>query len=171
MTTHPYVSVSIENGAEIILTPCPGTKGVDLETSIINLKKAGCTLLLTLMFDDEMVKNNIQLIPQLCQKYGITWLQLPIMDDEAPNQEFESNWYQYQQLILTTIISGNSLAIHCKGGTGRTGLVAAMILYFYGWPIEKVFEKIQAVRPQALKIEKQVAYLNSYVGTEILSTA
>ncbi|WP_404842725.1 hypothetical protein [Colwellia sp. BRX8-2] len=33
------------------------------------------------------------------------------------------------------MINGGCVTIHCKGGKGRNGLVAAMILTCYDWPI------------------------------------
>ena len=39
MNKHPYYSIDIENGARILLTPCPGTQGVELETPIKTLKQ------------------------------------------------------------------------------------------------------------------------------------
>ncbi len=162
MNKHPYYSIYIENGARIILTPCPGTKSVELNESLKDLKQAGTTVLLTLMSDEEMTENQIEFIPQLCKQQQITWLQLPIVDDDVPNKVFENKWKQYQVLILATIINGGCLTIHCKGGKGRTGLVAAMILTCYGWPIEKVISCIQNVRPEALKVKEQLAYLRYF---------
>ncbi|MEH6385851.1 MAG: tyrosine-protein phosphatase [Colwellia sp.] len=162
MNKHPYYSIDIENGARIILTPCPGTQGVELEVSIKNLKQAGAMVLLTLMFDEEMTRNHIELLPDLCKQYDITWIQLPIVDDKVPNKAFEDKWKQYQALILATIDNGGCVTIHCKGGKGRTGLVAAMMLTCHGWPIEKIISAIQKVRPEALKIKEQLAYLTTF---------
>ena len=162
MNKHPYYSIDIENGARILLTPCLGTQGVELETSIKNLKQAGSTLLLTLMFDEEITKNGIQSTPDFCKQCDITWLQLPIIDDDVPDKEFKSKWKLHQKLILETIENEGCLVIHCKGGTGRTGLVAAMILYCYGYPIEKAIDCVQNVRHEALRNKEQVAYLHSF---------
>ncbi|MFT7006978.1 MAG: protein-tyrosine phosphatase [Colwellia sp.] len=162
MNKHPYYSIDIENGARIVLTPCPGTQGLELEASIKNLKQAGAMVLLTLMFDEEITRNHIELLPDLCKKYDITWIQLPIVDDDVPNKSFEDKWKQYHALILATIINGGCVTIHCKGGKGRTGLVAAMILTCYGWSIEKVIGCIQKVRPEALRVKEQLAYIRSF---------
>jgi hypothetical protein len=42
----------------------------------------------------------------------ITWIQLPIVDDEVPNKAFEGKWKQYQALILATIDNGDCVTIH-----------------------------------------------------------
>jgi protein-tyrosine phosphatase len=162
MNKHPYYSIDIENGARIILTPCPGTQGVELETSIKNLKQTGSTLLLTLMFDEEITKNCIQSIPDFCKEYDITWLQLPIVDDDIPDNAFESKWKLYKKFILATIKNEGCLVIHCKGGIDRTGLVAAMILYCYGYPIEKAINCVQSIRHNSLRNKEQLAYLYSF---------
>jgi len=52
-----------------------------------------------------------------------------------------------------------ALAIHCKGGSGRTGLVAAMILLERGNKLERVLSMVQALRPKALKLQAHVDYL------------
>jgi hypothetical protein len=49
-------------------------------------------VLLTLMFDEGMTRNHIELLPDLCKQYDITWIQLPIVDDEVPNKAFEDKW-------------------------------------------------------------------------------
>jgi protein-tyrosine phosphatase len=53
------------------------------------------------------------------------------------------------------------IALHCKGGTGRTGTAIALILLELGWPVNKIIKEVQSVRPKALRIKKQLDYLNS----------
>lgn len=54
--------------------------------------------------------------------------------------------------------------MHCKGGSGRTGLVIGLILLTYGWSGEKVIEAVQQIRPKALKHPVQLEYFNSHVS-------
>jgi protein-tyrosine phosphatase len=53
------------------------------------------------------------------------------------------------------------VAVHCKGGTGRTGTVISLILLELGWSVSRVKQEIQVLKPKALRIQKQIDYLNS----------
>jgi protein-tyrosine phosphatase len=163
MQTHPYDILTLDNGAQLIFTPCPGTKDATLPASIETLKQAGTEMLLTLMFDEERDKNNAQSLPDICEQQGITWLQLPILDDAAPDKVFETQWEQYKESILQVLQNKGTIAVHCKGGSGRTGLVIGLILLAFGWPAEKVIKEVQLIRPNALKHPVQLEYFNSYI--------
>jgi len=161
MNTHPYDILTLENGAQLIFTPCPGTKESPLHESVATLKKAGTNMLLTLMFDQEMNKNNAQSLPSICAENDISWAQLPILDDAAPDGMFEAQWLAKKATILEVINNQGSVAVHCKGGSGRTGLVIALILLAFGWPAQKVIQEVQKIRPNALKNAKQLGYFNN----------
>ena len=160
MNKHPFEILALENGAKLIFTPCPGTKLVSLEESIKQFKEIGTSMLITLMFDEEMASNDVLSLPELCNKYQVSWLQLPIIDDEAPSKIFECQWAKYKPIILNELNNKGVVAIHCKGGTGRTGTVIALLLLALGWPVDKIVKEVQGVKPKALKIKKQLSYLN-----------
>lgn len=100
MSAHPYDILSLNNGANIIFTPCPSTKTQNLADSIATLKAAGANLLLSLMPQKELEKNNVETINSECNKHDITWFHLPINDDEAPKQPFTSSWNTHKTDIL-----------------------------------------------------------------------
>jgi len=158
MPVHPFDIITLDNGAKLILTPCPGSKEASLESSIEVLKQAGTNMMLTLMFDGDMKNNNISTLPLLCEKNHITWLQLPIVDDGVPCKIFERLWHKHIDALLAVINNQSTITIHCKGGYGRTGLVASLILLHYGLMPEDVLQKIQKIRPNSLKNQQQLDY-------------
>ena len=167
MNKHPFETLTLPNGAKLLFTPCPGTKAVTLEESLQQLKQQGVSMLLTLMFEKEMLENNVIKLPKVCQTLQIQWLQLPIVDDEAPKEVFQRRWDNYKHLIFDEINNKGVIAVHCKGGTGRTGTVISLLLLQLGWSADKIKHEIQTLKPKALRIEKQIAYLNSKVtGSE-----
>lgn len=119
-------------------------------------------MLLSLMPQKELEKNNVETINSECNKHDITWFHLPINDDEAPQQPFTSRWNTHKTDILQAILQKQTIAIHCKGGTGRTGLVAALILNSVGYTKEEVYGLVQGIRPKALTIELQKEYFENF---------
>jgi len=153
MSAHPYDVLSLNNGANIIFTPCPGTKTQNLADSIATLKAAGTHMLLSLMPQKELEKNNVETINNECKKHDITWFHLPINDDEAPKQPFTSSWNTHKTDILQAIQQKQTIAIHCKGGTGLNSA---------GYTKEEVYNLVQGIRPKALTIELQKEYFNNF---------
>ena len=161
VSLHPFETLELSNGAKLLFTPCPGTKTVNLEESMRQLKQQGVSMLLTLMFCKEMIENDIAMLPELCDALQIQWLQLPIVDDEAPQEAFQRRWSKYKQLILDEINNKGVVAVHCKGGTGRTGTVISLLLLQLGWSADEIKQEVQTLKPKALRIQKQIDYLNS----------
>ena len=60
-----------------------------------------------------------------------------------PDTEFIRNWRTVCKSLKQELQKGNSIGLHCKGGIGRSGTVAAMLLIENG---EENTESIQHVR-------------------------
>ncbi len=156
---HPFDILPLDNGASILLTPCPGTKTVDLNTSLSQLAAAGASAVLTLMPDEEIQRNQVHDIPLLCAQLNLEWFHLPIEDDHAPDKEFAEAWQASREHIHALLQDGNTIAIHCKGGYGRTGLVTTQILLERGFTLEDAITRVRSVRPNALQINAHQIYI------------
>lgn len=156
---HPFDFLPLENGANLILTPCPGSKQVGVFDSLQQLAAGGASAILTLMPTEEMQRNQVLNMPELCAQLGMQWFHLPIEDDHAPEQIFEEAWQVAQDTIHALLAAGKSIAIHCKGGTGRTGMVAARVLLERGVAVDDVITRVRAVRSNALRIPVQLDYI------------
>jgi hypothetical protein len=159
---HPLFPLSIDNSkAKIILTPCPGTKEADLSTSLVELKEAGAEAVLTFMTQAELDKNNLSNLGISVKGKGMSWFHLPIEDDEAPDAPFLKEWVTAGPAIHRLIEKGKTIAVHCKGGSGRTGLVTAQILLERGEKLETVMSRIKLLRPNAFMHACHRDYLQS----------
>lgn len=162
MQTHPYDKLTLTDGASFIFTPCPGTKEVDLVTSVSQLKDAGAQAIITLMYDAEMKKNGADSLPEVCEKHGVKWFQLPILDDDAPNEDFATAFEAHYEDIMDILRSQGTIAVHCKGGSGRTGLVIGLLMHELGYDKVDIIGQVQKLRPKALSHPVQLSFFNEF---------
>lgn len=160
--SHPFDVLKLKNGAAFIFTPCPGTKGVDLTTSLANLKSAGANAVISLLPNDEIERLAVTTLGEQVTQHNMTWYQLPIEDDQAPEQPFFIAFENVKNELLARIQAQQTLTIHCRGGTGRTGLVAAILLLELGYCWQHVHSSIQHIRPKALTLAPHIHFLKSH---------
>jgi protein-tyrosine phosphatase len=146
----------------LIFTPCPGTKGTLPFEALKTLKEAGASALLTLMPTGELLQNEIDLLPEECQMLGIEWFHLPVDDDQAPGEAFKNAWEQHHARLKQLLNEGKTIAIHCKGGSGRTGLIAAQLLIESGVPFSDAIRDVQSLRPRAIQHPAHIEYIAQF---------
>ncbi|GIU05201.1 MULTISPECIES: protein phosphatase [unclassified Shewanella] len=157
--SHPYDLLTLDNGASLIFTPCPGTKDAGLAGSVSTLKQAGAVAVISTVTPEEMIKLDVANLGDEIQAQELTWFTLPIEDDCAPAEDFDAAFTKTKQQIMSLIDDKCTLAIHCRGGSGRTGLVAAIIMLEQGLAWPKVKSRIQALRPKTLIVPAHLEYL------------
>lgn len=161
--SHPVWTLEVApKGGVLMLTPCPGSKEAALLDSLDQLAASGCRMLITLMPREEMSRNGLDDIEQQCQERGLSWLHWPIEDDQAPEQGFEAAYQAGRQQVVDCLQNDDGIALHCKGGSGRTGLAAARILLDQGWSLAKAKPAIQELRPNALSLQAHCDYIKRY---------
>lgn len=160
MPQHPFYPLACASQqGSLLLTPCPGTLASDLESSLQELKAAGATALITLMTRPEMNKNQVAHLEDQCTAAGLAWFHLPVEDEGAPTDAFATAWQQVRAEIHKRLDNNESIAIHCKGGSGRTGVVAAQILMERGAELQETVDRVKALRPNAFVHPVQVDYI------------
>ena len=56
--THPTWQLNVDAGA-LVLTPCPGTKDADLDTSLAQLKQQGVAAIVTALDESELASKGV----------------------------------------------------------------------------------------------------------------
>ena len=59
---------------------------------------------------------------------GLHWHHLPIKDVGIPDEKFERLWIYSGHVLRRKQRSGEKIVLHCRGGLGRTGTIAAHLL-------------------------------------------
>lgn len=160
--THPSWALPLA-GSALVLTPCPGTKGVALADSLQQLYAQGVRAVVTAISDDEMAQHGVTALGTLTRSLGMEWYHLVIEDDCAPDEAFALGWSEVSPALHQRIEQGEKIALHCMDGSGRTGLLAAHLLLEKDWSLEEIIARVQALRPGAFTKSVQLDYVRSLV--------
>jgi protein-tyrosine phosphatase len=96
------------------------------------------------------------------KKRLINWVHLPIADMDIPKNDTLNGLNKIRPKLFEAIKTDRSIAIHCMGGLGRSGTVAAIILADLGMPIRSTLEVVRRFRPGAIETRGQENFvLNS----------
>ena len=62
------------------------------------------------------------------------WVHLPFADTTAPDEDWMIQFEQTKGQLQDSIKEGGKVVVHCKGGLGRAGTFAALLLLCLGLP-------------------------------------
>ena len=115
-----------------------------LEDEIARWRDDGLSLVVSLLEDHEIAELGLQEEPTLCQSSGIEFARLPIVDRGVPDSLMQAS--ELADDIARRVSAGQSIAIHCRAGIGRSSLLAALVLRKLGRDTATAFADISNAR-------------------------
>ena len=167
-TSHPLQIGSVSPGdglGRIGITLCPGKKDPcgltgawdrDLNLDLDEVRRWGATAVISLITDSEMDYLQVRNLSEAVQDRHMEWWHLPIPDGSPPGSDFEIGWKIAGEAIRDRLRMGFDVLIHCKGGLGRAGTVAARLLVELGETPEAAIRKVRHARSEyAIETQRQ----------------
>ncbi len=172
--THPLRidTVRVAQLGPLGLTFCPGKKQIDaasgpwlrdLDADLDRIAEAGFAAVIGLMEEDEYGALQVPLAAMRSglRSRGIEFHHAPIRDVSVPDRRFETSWIYVGARVRHLLRSGRGVVVHCKGGLGRTGLVAARLLVELGSDSDDAIETVRATRPGAIETTTQEGHVRA----------
>ena len=151
------------------ITLCPGKKDPcgmtgawkrDLDTDLDVIQRWGATAVVTLIEEHEFDMLNVCDLPARVRDRHMEWWHLPIRDGKSPPARgFEDGWAVAGESLRDRLRLGFDVLIHCRGGLGRAGTVAARLLVELGERPDEAIRRVREVRQGALETEDQEAHV------------
>jgi protein-tyrosine phosphatase len=120
-------------------------------------------VLVTLLEEFEMARYAIPDLRAEVMRAGLRSLWLPIPDMSVPD-----SMEDVAALVtdfLDRMAAGDTVVVHCLGGLGRSGTIAACCLVARGLAPAKAIAAVRAARPGAVEVESQVRFVERFGGT------
>jgi ADP-ribosyl-[dinitrogen reductase] hydrolase len=133
----------------------------DLDTDVDAVATWGAKTVVTLLEPDELRWLAISRLGAEVERRGMEWVHMPIPDVSTPGPEFEAKWPKVSSRLRARLDAGENMLVHCRGGIGRAGMIAARLLVEDGVDPEVAMKRVRAVRPGAIETPAQERWVRA----------
>ena len=184
--THPLQIADVRaspSEGRIGITFCPGkhdnaaSTGAwarDLSADLDVIAAWGARMVLTLVEPAELEALRVPHLGVEIRRLGFDWRHLPIADYSVPTEAFEKQWEVHGRDIRALLRNGADVLVHCKGGLGRAGMIAARLLVELGMAPDQAIREVRRARPGAIETPAQLALVRrtqAITGVDAIDTA
>jgi len=171
--THPLQIAWIrpfDSSGRIGVTFCPGKKQSDglngewdrdLALDLDLIADEGVTAVLTLVETSELAALGVEPLGNEVRGRGMAWFHAPIRDYRVPCTIFEGSWRAIGPELGRRVVAGEDILMHCKGGLGRAGTIAARLLVELGFSPDRAIKEVRYVRPGAIETAEQEEHVRA----------
>jgi ADP-ribosyl-[dinitrogen reductase] hydrolase len=169
--SHPLRIAVVTAGPEfgrIGITFCPGKydphgmSGAwdrDLVLDLDAISDWGAAAVVTLLEPNELMLLRVERLGQEVSRRNMLWFHLPIVDASIPSAKFEQEWDVAGKELRSLLRRKLDVLMHCRGGLGRAGTIAARLLVELGMEPKKAIASVRAARPGAIETSDQEKFV------------
>jgi protein-tyrosine phosphatase len=134
------------NGRLAVATRPRGGDWLDGEAD--GWRRAGLDVVVSLLEKDEAAQLDLVHESGIAEAKGIHFISFPIPDRGVPSSMADA--FSMLGILAGSLGGGKNVAVHCRQGVGRSGLIAAALLVTSGMDAEKAIEVVSAARGQTV---------------------
>jgi ADP-ribosyl-[dinitrogen reductase] hydrolase len=131
----------------------------DLAIDLDAIKAWGAKAIVTLLEPQELTLLRVERLGEEVLRRNMLWFHLPIVDVSVPDNQFEDAWLVAGGELRSLLCRRLDVLVHCRGGLGRAGTIAARLLVELGMPPVKAINSVRAVRPGAIETQDQEKFV------------
>jgi len=157
-----------EGSGALGMTFAPGMKDLgwdrDMKTDMQHLREYWKTdALVSLIEGHEYGLYGMEDYAEEAEAAGIAVEEFPIVDVNVPRKEQVEEYADLVGRIIGFLREGRNTVVHCRGGIGRTGTVAASVLVGLGHDAEDAIRIVRESRsPRMLEAPSQEEYVREF---------
>jgi protein-tyrosine phosphatase len=141
----------------LAISPLPGGGG-DYASDLELLHEWRPSIVVSMTTEAEMEHLGASHLGHDVQEHGARWMHLPIEDFGAPTTAIEAKWLSVSRAALAALRGGGRVLVHCRGGCGRSGMVALRLMIESGEAPDLALARLRKIRPCAVETDAQMAW-------------
>ncbi len=115
-----------------------------LQDEIASWRRSGVATVVSLLEEQEEFDLGLKAERSEAEEQGLRFISFPIVDRDVPVSQ--SEFGKLLETLHRELAAGQSVAVHCRQGIGRTGLVAACLLVGDGLGPQEAMDRLTAAR-------------------------
>ena len=147
-------AISVADGI-LAITRLPGVTG-SYQTDMQHIRDWKPGLVISMTTHTEMEALGASSLGQDVQRAASRWAHLPVEDYSAPGSNVLARWPEVSHMARKALVGGGRVLVHCKGGCGRSGMVALRLMIECGEAPAHALARLRAVRPCAVETPEQM---------------
>ena len=121
-----------KNDTRLAIMPKPSSEW--LAEDIQFLKLDGFDIIVSMLEQSEAAEIGLAGEGEVCEKLGLSFISFPILDRGIPDNRTEFS--ALIEGLRDDFVAGQSIAIHCRAGIGRSGMVCVGMLISLGHSVD-----------------------------------
>lgn len=147
-------------GGTLALSPLPGRYG-DYESDLDLIASWAPGLVLSMTTEVEMLQHGARHFGADIQSRACRWVHLPINDFGVPERVVLDQWQDVSASARQALSGGGRVLVHCKGGCGRSGMIALRLMIECGEKPRDALARLRSVRPCAVETDEQLQWAST----------
>jgi protein-tyrosine phosphatase len=119
-----------------------------LDDEISGLRQSGIDVMISLLELDEAAQLNLAAEREVAEAHNIRYVSFPVPDRGVPASL--PAFFSLMSRVSSVLDEGKNVAVHCRQGIGRSGLIAAGILATSGMHPDEAIKIVSTARRLAV---------------------
>ena len=115
-----------------------------LSDELLGFRRVGVDIIVSLLAEEEVAEFGLSMQAALCSTHGLKFVWFPIADRSVPASRGAA--LDLVRELDKALAAGKRIAIHCRQGIGRSGLLAACLLCAAGIDPDAAIQRVSAAR-------------------------
>ena len=151
------------------LAVSPRPRGGDwLEDEILGWAESGVDVAVSLLVQEERSVLDLNKEEEICRAQNISFFSFSIEDLGVPASRNEA--VKFVNMLERLLVEGHCIVVHCRGGIGRSGLIAASLLVTGGIEPETAIRLVSDARGMSVpETAQQIQWVRDFADAAALT--